>query len=74
MENQHRKITGYRELNEAEINAMNAIKSESNRIGLLIEEMESNPELDQRWVEQAKNSLQAGFMFAVRSVAKPTTF
>lgn len=74
MENQHRKITGYRELNEAEINAMNAIKSESNRIGLLIEEMESNSELDQRWVEQAKNSLQAGFMFAVRSVAKPTTF
>lgn len=74
MENQHRKITGYRELNEAEINAMNAIKSESNRIGLLIEEMESNSELDQRWVEQAKISLQAGFMFAVRSVAKPTTF
>lgn len=74
MENQHRKIIGDRELNQAEINAINAIKSESNRIGLLIEEMESNSELDQRWVEQAKNSLQAGFMFAERSVTKPKTF
>ena len=74
MENQHRKTTGCSDLNEAQIKAINAIKSESNRIGLLIDEMESSSELDQHWVEQAKLMLQAGFMFAELSVTKKTTF
>lgn len=74
MENQHRQIKGYRELNAQEIKAMNAVKSESERIGLLIEEMRANPDLDQRWVSIAETHLQQGFMAAVRAVAKPTTF
>lgn len=74
MENQHRKITGCRELNQAEIKAMNAIKEIAGAVGVLIDEMESSSELDQHWVQQAKNSLQAGFMFAERSVTKQKTF
>ncbi len=74
MENQHRKITGYRELNEHEIKAMNAVKAEAERIGILMEELAANPDLDQRWVAIAKTRLQEGFMAAVRAVAQPTTF
>lgn len=74
MDNQHKLIKGYRDLSEGEIKAMNAIKSEAERIGLLVEELEHNPDLDQRWVAIAKTSLQQGFMAAVRSVAQPTTF
>ena len=74
MENQHRKIAGYRELSAEEIAAMNAIKAEGVRLGLLIEEMQDSPSLDQRWVALAKTSLQQGIMFAVRAVAQPTTF
>lgn len=36
MENQHRKIRGYRELNETEIDLMNEIKVEGERIQQLI--------------------------------------
>ena len=74
MDNQHKLIKGYRDLSQVEVNAMNAIKEEANRVGLLIEELESNSDLDQRWVAIAKTDLQKGFMAAVRSVAKPTSF
>ncbi|MGL5528920.1 MAG: DUF7681 family protein [Plesiomonas shigelloides] len=74
MENQHRKITGYRELNEKEIGAMNAIKEIAGAVGVLIEEMESVDGIDKRWLSIAKTDLQKGFMAAVRSVAKPDSF
>lgn len=74
MENQHRKISGYRELSQTEIDTMNKIKAESAKVGLLIEELEDNKQLDQRWVSIAKTDLQRGFMSAVRAVAQPTTF
>ena len=74
MENQHKLIKGYRDLSQAEINAMNAIKAEGERLGLLIEEMGQNTLLDQRWVTIAQEHLQLGIMAAVRAVAQPTTF
>ena len=74
MDNQHKKISGYRDLSQAEIDAMNAVKAEASRVGILIEELEQNDKLDQRWVSIAKEDLQKGFMAAVRSIAKPTTF
>ena len=74
MDNQHKLIKGYRDLSEGEIKAMNAVKSEAERIGLLVEELEANTDLDVRWVAVAKDHLQQGFMAAVRSIAKPTTF
>ena len=74
MDNQHKLIKGYRDLSEGEIKVMNAVKSEAERIGLLVEELEANTDLDARWVSIAKDHLQQGFMAAVRSIAKPTTF
>ena len=37
MENQHRKITGYRELSQEEVNLMNMIKAEGAVLSRLIE-------------------------------------
>ena len=74
MDNQHKKISGYRDLSQVEIDAMNAVKAEASRVGILIEELEQNDKLDQRWVSIAKEDLQKGFMAAVRSIAQPTTF
>ena len=42
MDNQHKLIKGYRDLSEGEIKTMNAVKSEAERIGLLVEELEAN--------------------------------
>lgn len=41
MENQHRKITGYRELSKEEIDLMNRIKAHGEETAKLIEEVES---------------------------------
>ena len=74
MKDQHTLIKGYRDLSQAEIDAMNAVKAEGVRLGILIEELRDNPELDQRWVDIAETHLQQGCMAAVRSIAQPTSF
>ena len=74
MKDQHKKIKGYRDLTQDEIDAMNAIKSEGERLGHLIDEMRSNKDLDQRWIDIAETDLQKGIMAAVRAVAKPESF
>lgn len=74
MENQHRQISGYRELDEQEIRKMNAVKALANAAGEMIDEMRKLPTFDQRWVSIAQTHLQEGFMAAVRAIAQPTTF
>lgn len=73
MENQHRKIKGYRELSQAEIDLMNQIKEAGNQLGELIAGLE-NKEVDKRWLAIAKTDLQKGFMALTRSIAKPGFF
>lgn len=74
LENQHRKINGYRELSEEEIGLMNKIKSKGAELGDLVQELRASPELDQRWVSVGATDLQTGLMALTRSVAKPTFF
>lgn len=74
MENQHKKINGYRDLNQQEINDMNDIKAEGERLKNVIAAMRSRKEIDQRWVSIAETHLQQGIMAAVRAVAQPDSF
>jgi hypothetical protein len=74
VENQHRQIKGYRELSQAEIDAMNEIKAKGAELGDLVDRLRSNSELDQRWVSIGATDLQTGLMALTRSVAKPTFF
>jgi hypothetical protein len=74
MDNQHKKIKGYRDLSQGEIDVMNAIKDKAAEVGTLIEELRGSTLLDQRWVSIAEIDLQKGFMAAVRSVAQPESF
>ncbi len=75
MDNQHRKIVGYRELNQEEINQMNKVKELGKLIGSLVEEMENKPiEFDKRWLAIGKTDLQKGLMALTRSIAQPTFF
>jgi hypothetical protein len=81
MENQHRQIKGYRELNQAEIDLMNRIKEKAAEVGKLCDDLtacqggidiDSGP--DQRFIAIGKTQLQQGFMALTRSVAKPDFF
>jgi len=89
MENQHRKIKGYRELNQDEIDLVNEIKEKGQEINELInkcraidvvEGKSGDREHDEilieaaRWRSIAKTHLQQGLMALTRSVTKPEFF
>ena len=74
MENQHRKISEYRELTEHEIALMNQIKKQGEALGDLVEQLRTTTGLDQRWVSIGATDLQKGLMALTRGVAQPTTF
>ena len=68
------KITGYRQLNEAEAALMNEIKAQGVSLGELCAKLRATEGLDQRWVSIGATELQKGTMALVRAVAQPTSF
>jgi len=84
MKDQHEKIKGYRDLTQAEIDLMNEGKELAEKCGdyimklqnlsIPVPEGSAEIEADKRWISIAQTHLQQGFMAAIRSVAKPTTF
>lgn len=74
MNNQHKKIKGYRDLSQEEIDLMNEAKSLAESVRVLVERISSNEEVDLRWVNIGKTDLQKGFMSLIRGIAQPTTF
>ncbi|KPZ25652.1 hypothetical protein ALQ62_02322 [Pseudomonas coronafaciens pv. zizaniae] len=71
MENQHKKITGYRDLSQSEIDSMNSIKALEADTGELFKQIGQIEGVDSRVLALAKTNLQQGFMWFVRSIAKP---
>ena len=86
MDNQHRKISGYRELTQGEINLINRAKElEAECLKLQLEVQDkliysaNDPEEAarlvrsnaNRWVSIAKTDIETGFMALVRSIAQP---
>lgn len=79
------KITGYRQLTEAEVALMNEGKALAEQCGAYIAKLRtftqevavannSGPVLDQRWISIGATDLQRGFMAVIRGIAQPTTF
>lgn len=73
MKDQHKKIRGYRDLTQEEIDFMNNIKdleaqvaSLCNHLGRSVHDCEPTNDL-----YEARTKLQTGFMLLVRAVAKP---
>lgn len=71
MENQHKMIKGYRDLSQSEIDGMNSIKSLEVDTGDLFKQISEIEGVDPRSLALAKTKLQEGFMWFVRSIAKP---
>lgn len=84
------KITGYRQLTEAEVTLMNEGKALAEQCGAYIAklrthdgsvaisatdaEIASTLVLDQRWISIGATDLQLGFMAIIRGITQPTTF
>ena len=83
MENQHREITVYRELSQAQIDLMNEIKAKGKELGELIDQVshhsisiqdEADYNEAHRWTHEAKTTLQTGLMQLTRAVTTPSFF
>ena len=74
MENQHKKIKGYRELDQQEIDLMNEVKEKGKGLGELVEKLRGVPGLDGRWISIGATDFQTGLMALTRSIAKPEFF
>lgn len=79
------KITGYRQLSDAEVALMNEVKALAEQCGALVAKLRgpipdgqsftgTAPPLDQRWISMGASDLQVGFMKLIRGIAQPTSF
>ena len=71
MDNQHKMISGYRDLSQEEIDGINEIKKAEIAIGELWKGVTFIEGVDMRWMNIAKTHFEEGFSAFVRAVAKP---
>lgn len=71
MDNQHQKISGYRDLSQEEIDAMNGVKHLEGQFNGMIDFLKQIPGADQRQIALAATHGEDAFMHAVRAIAKP---
>lgn len=74
VDNQHKKITGYRDLTSDEIAFMNQAKALAIEVGVLCDEVAKYDLADKRWAAIGRTDLQKGFMSLIRAIARPETF
>lgn len=85
MDNQHKKITGYRDLSQGELELMNEIKAKGVELGELVTKLRESqtattrefgtPDAEpHRWISIGATQLQQGLMALTRAVTKPETF
>ena len=74
MQDQHKHITGYRDLTAEEIGLMNEGKALAEQVGAHLDKLDKLDGIDRLWAAIARTDLQKGFMALTRAIAKPTTF
>ncbi|ORL69274.1 hypothetical protein B7H19_10080 [Pseudomonas putida] len=72
MDNQHKKITGYRDLTQSEIDGINSIKALEADAAQLVKQLRDIPEVDQRAMALAVTNLQQACMWMTKGVARST--
>lgn len=71
MDNQRKKIAGYRDLSQEEIDGMNGIKDLEAKFNGMIDYLKALVNADQRQIAIAATAGEEAFMRAVRSIARP---
>lgn len=73
MENQHRKIKTYRELEQYEIDLINEAKTLEEAVAKFYWHLVGSDDIDKRQLALARTHIEQGFMHLVKSVARPET-
>jgi hypothetical protein len=71
VDNQHKQISGYRDLSTEEIAIMNKLKACEKDVLALVQEVHNTPGVNARSAAIAKTEIQTGFMWAIRAIARP---
>jgi hypothetical protein len=72
VDNQHKKISGYRDLSQEEIDVINLFKGHEQALGRAWAHTVGDVEgIDLRWAAIAKTHFEEGFSAMIRSIAKP---
>ena len=82
MDNQHRKISGYTELTQEQIDLMNRVRAQGVELEALVGELRSLAHrtstaasyVDPRWISIGATDLQTGLMALTRAITKSTFF
>lgn len=73
MENQHKKIQGYRDFDQATVNMINEIKKTEAFVAESWFAVGSHPDADRRELALARTAFEEAFMHLVKSIARPDT-
>ncbi|MGI9451984.1 MAG: DUF7681 family protein [Geminicoccaceae bacterium] len=77
MDNQHQKISGYRDLGDDEVYVINSLKDLEDQLGIRLSAIENGlgehgDKEAGRWLSLARTHLETGMMFAIKAVARPS--
>jgi hypothetical protein len=64
-------VHGYRPQSPAAVAQVNQLKQIEERVLRMLDQMQTDPEIDPRWLAIGRTSIQQGFMAVNRSVFKP---
>ncbi|OJY36395.1 MAG: hypothetical protein BGP11_08415 [Rhodobacterales bacterium 65-51] len=64
-------VAGYRPQSSVNVARVNAVKQMEERLLRLLDELKADSEIDQRWLQIGRTSIEQGFMDVVRSIFKP---
>jgi len=73
MKDQHTRIKGYRDLTQAEIDAMNSVKALESDAAALWKQLSDIPGVDVRDLVLARTHFEDACIRAVRAVARPVS-
>lgn len=72
MDNQHKKIAGYRDLSQSEIDGINSVKALEADAAQLVAQLRALPGIDNRAVSLAVTNLQQASMWLTKAIARST--
>jgi len=71
VDNQHRQISGYRDLSQDDIDLMNEMKKQERDMLTALEAFEKDERFNKRSLAIARTNLQTGYMWLIRALARP---
>ena len=72
MDEKHKSVNGYRELNQTEIDDIAKIKKLGDFIETVVDQLPDD--VDKHWIAIGKTHLQQGLMAITRAIAKPDLY